>query len=132
MRSKTGYTVCFANRMDSTSPATSSLYGLLCKTRSRLTIRLKKLLANGFALEAADGRRMLAGLYFAATGSSPDTRCFVEGVMDKMLRSEEELQWTDRIVGEDRRFLTMADIGMFVNTLLVIALVGLLVYEFLL
>lgn len=113
-------------------PGNIQLYGLLCKTRSRLTIRLKKLLANGFALEAADGRRMLSGLYFAATGSSPDTRCFVEGVVDKMLRSEEELQWTDRIVGEDRRFLTMADIGMFVNTLLVIALVGLLVYEFLL
>ncbi len=113
-------------------PGNIQLYGLLCKTRSRLTVRLKKLLANGFALEAADGRRMLAGLYFAATGNSPDTRCFVEGVMDKMLRSEEELQWTDRIVREDRRFLTVADIGMFVNTLLVVALLGLLVYEFIL
>lgn len=105
----------------------TQLYSLLCKIRS-LSVRMRKVLASGFAQQSGGSRRILAGLYFAATGGSPDTRCFVEGVIDKMIDAEEEVEWSEPAIHADRRFLTAADVGMFVNTVLVIV-IGVLVYK---
>jgi hypothetical protein len=105
-------------------PGNLQLYGMLCKIRSRLAVRLKNVLANSFSSESEQERHLFGGLYFAATGHSPDQQCFVKGVIDRVIDLEEDLEWTLAAQAQDRRFHLWSQFGMFLNFLLVIGLIG--------
>ena len=118
----------FRDRDSLAKPGNIQLYGLLCKIRSRLAVRVRNVLTNGFGNTSDSVREMLGGLYFAATDSSPDKQCFVKGVVEKAMSLEEELQWTDKALEEDRRYHRWAHVGMFANVVMAITLVGIVVY----
>ncbi len=106
-------------------PGNFQLYGLLCKIRSRLAERLRNVLINGFGRQPGENRLLLSGLYFAATGATADQRCFVRGVIGKMLDLDEEVEWSDQAWGSNRRFLWLAQLGMLFNVLLAAAIIAL-------
>lgn len=112
-----------------TKPGNTSLYALLCKIRSRLATRLKNMLQNGFGRKPEDQERnMLVGLYFAATGSSTDTRCFIDGAVEKMNSLHDDVEWTAAARQKNRRYVTIAQVTMFYS-FLVLVLLGIIVYQ---
>jgi hypothetical protein len=125
----------FRERGGLSKPGNARLYTLLCKIRSELRARIRNILLHGFSfdpVEAEDDEKPLLfnGCYFAATGDTDDRQAFVKNVFEKMLDLEEELEWTPDAIREDRRYQRWAQLGMFVDAALIIALVGMFVYRF--
>jgi hypothetical protein len=110
-------------------PGNGKMYGLVCRTRTWFLDALKEFLASAFAPQegAADERPMLfAGCYFAATGEIERMHGFLKGVLaDKLLETQDDLQWTDEALREDAALEAWARAGMIVSVLLVLATVGL-------
>jgi hypothetical protein len=115
-------------------PGNTRLYSLLCKIRRDVQTRLGNLLAVGFGHETDDDSGedglFFGGCYFAATGESEDRQAFVKGVFDKLPDQQEELQWTDRGLGEDQKYQILSNVCLGIDMLLLIGLVVLIVHRF--
>lgn len=123
----------FKERDGLSKPGNAKLYTLLCKIRSQLRARLRSVLLHGFSFSRGDKKKdefplLFNGCYFAATGDTPDRQAFVKNVFEKMSDLEEELEWMPEAVREDDRYHKLAQIGMFVDAVLVVGIVGMLVW----
>jgi len=105
-------------------PGNGKLYNLICRTRTGFTDLLKTYLAGAFA--EADERPMLfAGCYFAATGEIERLKGFLKSVLaDRMLENQDDLQWTDEALGNDRLCQTWAAACMLIAGLVVVGTVA--------
>jgi hypothetical protein len=108
-------------------PGNGKMYGLVCRTRTWFLDALKEFLASAYAPQdaASEERPMLfAGCYFAATGEIEKMQGFLKGVLaDKLLETQDDLQWTEEAIREDAAREAWARAGMLASGLLVIATV---------
>jgi len=123
----------FRERDGLSKPGNAKLYTLLCRVRSQLRARLRSVLLHGFSFSRGDKKKddiplLFNGCYFAATGDTPDRQAFVKNVFEKMIDLEEELEWMPEAVRQDDRYHQLAQIGMFVDAVLVLGIVGMLVW----
>lgn len=123
----------FRERDALTRPGNTRLYGLLCKVRCHLKARLSDILSAGFGYDparaAGDDPVMFSGCYFAATGETEERQAFVRGVFDKLAEEQEDVEWTEKAMASDRRYLWAAYGGFIVDATLVLALGGRIVYD---
>jgi hypothetical protein len=114
-------------------PGNTNLFALLCKVRHNLQSRLVNILAIGYGHEAEQGRKseamLFGGCYFAATGETEDRQAFVKAVLDKLPEQQEELQWTEDAYREDQRYQLAARFALAVDTVLLAALAGMIVWK---
>lgn len=120
----------FRERDALSRPGNTRLYSLLCKVRSNLKDRLGSVLVQGFAhdpvLDPHDDPALFSGCYFAATGESEDRQAFVKAVFDKLLAEQEQVEWTQRALGIERRYLSLGLAGGAVDILLAASLAGMI------
>ncbi|MBP86814.1 MAG: hypothetical protein CMJ64_08865 [Planctomycetaceae bacterium] len=124
----------FREREGLSKPGNAKLYTLLCKIRSQLRARLRSVLLHGFSFSHGDKKKediplLFNGCYFTATGDTPDRQAFVKNVFEKMIDLEEELEWMPEAIREDDRYHQLAQIGMFIDAVLVLGIVGMLVWK---
>jgi hypothetical protein len=117
------------------NPGNAALYTLLCTVRSDIRPRLRNVLIHGFSVDAVDRSTarppsLFAGCYFAATGGAADEQAFVKSVFQKIEDLEEELEWHDDALRDDRRNRHIANVLVFLNGLLLLGIAGLVVYRF--
>jgi hypothetical protein len=124
----------FREKGSLSKPGNTRLYSLLCKIRRDVQTRLGNILAIGFGHDAEEDSQedglFFGGCYFAATGESEDRQAFVKGVFDKLPEQQEELQWTDRGLGEDHKYQFFSNLCLGIDMLLLIGLVVLIVHRF--
>lgn len=112
-----------------TRPGNKKLYALLCKIRTQFRGRLKNILVGAFADNRAidvNGLEpmLFGGCYFGAIGATEDKQAFVKSVFDKLMTSEEELEWGDEAIREDDRYHLWTQILLFVDGLLLMIIGG--------
>lgn len=114
-----------------TRPGNTRLQGLLCHVRSELKERLARVLSGGFGYlpERGHGDDVVhfSGCYFVANGARDDRHAFVRGIVDKLAREQEEVEWTDRAERDDRRHAVLVNVGIGVALLLTVS-AGVLLY----
>ncbi|MCC6126792.1 MAG: hypothetical protein IT426_17655 [Pirellulales bacterium] len=124
----------FREKGSLSKPGNTRLYALLCKIRRDVQNRLANILAGGFGHDPEEKSHeaglLFGGCYFAATGDSEDRQAFVKSVFDKLPDQQEELQWTDRALGEDNKFQFLSNLFLGIDTLLLIGLVVLIWHRF--
>jgi hypothetical protein len=116
-------------------PGNGKLYALLCTIRSELRTRIRNILIRGFSCETPDGGNeaqpeLFGGCYFAATGDTADQQAFVRSALDKLTQLEEELEWTDEALAEDRRCHQISQAALFFNGLLFVTLILLIAWAY--
>ena len=123
----------FAERGSLTKPGNTKLFALLCNMRRNVQARLAKIVATGFGfdpeVEPDHEPILFGGLYFAATGDSEDRQAFVKSVFDKLPEQQEDVEWMEAALREDGKYRTLALGGYVLDTLLLVALVGMFVYR---
>lgn len=124
----------FRERDGLNKPGNAKLYTLLCRIRSQLRARLRSVLLHGFSFSRDDKKKediplLFNGVYFTATGDTPDRQAFVKNVFEKMIDLQEELEWMPEAVRQDDRYHQLAQIGMFVDAVLLLGIVGMLVWK---
>jgi len=111
-------------------PGNTRLYGLLCKVRCHVGMRLGDVLSQGFGFDpqrqADDERTFFSGCYFAATGASSDRQAFVRGVLDKLVDENELVEWTASALREHRRYRRWAVAGYALAAILLVGTLGVL------
>ncbi len=116
----------FREKGSLSKPGNAKLYALLCKIRRRVQSRLANILATGYGGEGDSDWQAEAcffgGCYFAATGETADRQAFVKGVFDKLPEQQAELQWTEDAYREDQRYQQFAQLGLGLDTLLLLAM----------
>jgi hypothetical protein len=123
----------FREKGSLSKPGNTKLYGLLCKIRRTVQSRLTNILAPGYGCDPdhdpqADAL-FFGGCYFAAIGDSEDRQAFVKGVFDKLPEQQEELEWTDAALREDDKYQRFAQLALGLDTLLLLALAGMVVFK---
>ncbi len=123
----------FKERGALSRPGNTSLYGLLCKVRSNLKTRLAEILAGGFGYDPERDTQsepvLFSGCYFAATGDSEDRQAFVQGVFDKLVEEQEDVEWTQKALVYDRRYRIAGYLGRALDVMLVASIIGLIVWK---
>jgi hypothetical protein len=112
-------------------PGNTKLYSLLCKIRRNVKSRLEGLLTAGYAWEEDSDQGagfFFSGCYFAATGETEDRQAFVKGVLDKLPDQQEELEWTEAAYREDQKYQSLGQLGLAVDTLLLLGLAAWIAY----
>ncbi len=86
-------------------PGNTALYALLCKVRRSLKTRLGNILGNGFGSDSQNNpfTVLFSGCYFAATGPKADRQAFVAGLLSKLYDEQEEIEWTEDALRDNRR-----------------------------
>ncbi len=111
-------------------PGNTRLYGLLCKVRCQVGLRLGDVLSQGFGYDpqrqADDERTFFGGCYFAATGASSDRQAFVRGVLDKLVDENELVEWTAAALRDHRRYRRWAAVGYTLAAMLLVGALGVL------
>jgi hypothetical protein len=106
---------------------------MLCRIRRNLQGRLTSILTGGYGFDSERGPAgdalLFSGCYFAATGDNEDQQAFVKGVFDKLPEQQEELEWTQEAFLRQRRFQTLAYMGMAIDAILVLAVIGMVGYK---
>jgi len=94
-------------------PGNTALYALLCKVRRTLKARLGDVLGKGFGYDRHSGHIpvIFSGCYFAATGPKADRQAFVRGLLSKLYDEQEDIEWTDDALRDDRRRGILAKVG---------------------
>ena len=114
-------------------PGNVLLFALLCKIRSRVQHRLAKILVAGCGSAeeppATHDDFLFSGCYFAATGESEDRQAFVRGVFDKLPEEQNALVWTEAAYREDQRYQLLAQLGLLLDTGLLLGLIAMVVYK---
>ena len=115
-------------------PGNTKLYNLLCKIRRDVQTRLADILANGYGYdsdkESGDRAMFFGGCYFAATGDTEDRQAFVKGVFDKLPEQQEELEWMEDAIHQDRVHHTLANLSLCLSTILLLGLAGFILSKF--
>jgi hypothetical protein len=115
-------------------PGNTRLYGLLCKVRCNLKMRLADILGGGYGYDARqspdDDPFLFSGCYFAATGDTPDRQAFVKGLINKLTDEQEFVEWSRKAMATNRRYRWLAIAGFLVSGLLLVTLISMLVYHF--
>jgi hypothetical protein len=111
------------------------LYTLLCRVRSQLQSRLTNIIRQGYSSDSQSGtkpeaRMLFAGCYFAATGETPDKQAFVRSALERLTQLEEDLEWTEGALTEDRRYHQLAQFILVLNGFMVLGLVFMLARKF--
>jgi len=123
----------FREKDSLSKPGNTKLYALLCKVRRDVQNRLSNILSSGFACDPDQDMqpepRLFGGCYFAAVGDSEDRQAFVKGVFDKLPEQQEELQWTPEALADDERFQYLAQLGLALDSLLLLTLLGMIAYK---
>jgi hypothetical protein len=110
-------------------PGNRALYMLLCKVRRILQPRLEKILIGGYSFDPETQPNatpiLFAGCYFAGTGETPERQAFVKGVFERLPEQQEELEWTDAALAQERRYRTWSAVafstaGLFLIGILVL------------
>jgi hypothetical protein len=70
------------------------------------------------------------GCYFAATGDTEDRQAFVKGVFDKLPEQQEELEWMEDAIHQDRVHHTLANLSLCLSTILLLGLAGFILSKF--
>lgn len=112
-------------------PGNRQLYSLLCNFRSNFKSRLAALLAGGYGYDPqqpSDEPILYGGCYFAATGDTEDRQAFVRGVFDRLGEQQDEVQWTQAALSEERRDRRLAVLGFGVCALL-LAILGAMILQ---
>ncbi len=121
----------FRERDSLSKPGNRALYSLLCKIRRDVEPRLDKVLVEGFTIEPEAGTGpdtlLFSGCYFGAAGDTEDRQAFVKQVFDKLPEQQEELEWTEDALREDRWYERLAYAGLVLDTVL-LATLGLMIY----
>ncbi|MEK6236116.1 MAG: type VI secretion system protein, partial [Planctomycetales bacterium] len=115
------------------NPGNRKLYALLCTIRQDLQQVLNSVLIGGFSQErdsANDHPFLISGCYFAATGKDEQSQAFVKAVFDRMIDQQASLEWTKEAIDNEKRYRGLARMGMLINVLLGLALVGLVITNF--
>lgn len=114
-------------------PGNTKLYALLCKVRRNVQGRLANILVAGYGSQAPpvahEGGFLFGGCYFAGTGETEDRQAFVKGVFDKLPEQQEEVEWTVEALMEDERYQRWAKFGLTIDSLLLLSLIGMVVYQ---
>jgi hypothetical protein len=107
-------------------PGNTFLYALLCKVRRVLKEHLGNVLGNGFGRDPQSNKIpvLFSGCYFTATGRTSDRQAFVSGLLSKLYDEQEEIEWTDAALREDRRRGWLIKIGWALSAGTVLAIVG--------
>jgi len=108
-----------------------SLYGFLCRIR-RTTENLKTILRAVYELnpgltsqqKAVGELVFFSGCYFGGTGPTPERQSFVKGWFDKADEHEDDLEWTDAALRQDARYRLLGQVGLAVDTLLLIGVIA--------
>jgi len=123
----------FRERGALSHPGNTHLYGLLCKIRCHVTMRLADVLCQGFGYDpqrqSDDQRTLFSGCYFAATGDSSDRQAFVRGVLDKIVDENELVEWTEQAQRDYRRYRRWTVAGYAVAALLLALSIGAAVFR---
>jgi hypothetical protein len=92
--------------------------------------RLGTILSRGLAQKAVTGPLLFGGCYLAATGSDAEhEQAFVRGLLDRMDDEQSRVYWTDATLAEEASYAFWANTGWTVIGLVVVAVVGLVVYQ---
>lgn len=107
------------------------LFALLCRVRRSVGTRLKLVLGAGFGWDETrpDAPNIFSGCYFAATGPRGDRQAFVRGLFDKLSDEQEEIEWTDTAIRDDRRNRLLTRVGWLISILLLSAIIGLFIFN---
>jgi hypothetical protein len=116
-----------------TRPGNKKLYALLCKIRTEFRSRLKNIIVGSFADNRGNDNSgldtlMFGGCYFGAMGESEDRQAFVKSVFDKLVDSEEELEWGEEALREDDGYHAWTQALLVLDGLLLIAIGGFAVW----
>jgi hypothetical protein len=115
-----------------TRPGNKKLYALLCKIRTEFRSRLKNIVVGAFAdNRSPDGGLeplMFGGCYFGAIGETEDRQAFIKSVFDKLVDSEEELEWGEEALREDDRYHAWTQALLVLDGLLLVAIGGFAVW----
>jgi hypothetical protein len=102
-------------------PGNRALYSLLCKVRRYLYPRLDRIVADGMGID--DGQQdalapLNAGCYFAAASSHDDTRAFVIKAFERLIETNEDLEWTEAAEKANNFYYTLGYSSLVVSALL--------------
>jgi hypothetical protein len=102
-------------------PGNRALYSLLCKVRRYLYPRLDRIVADGMGID--DGQPdalapLNAGCYFAAASSHDDTRAFVIKAFERLIETNEDLEWTEAAEKANNFYYTLGYSSLVVSALL--------------
>jgi hypothetical protein len=103
------------------NPTNGKLYGMLCRLRRNLQLKLRVALVHGYSEKTESEHQIpvrFGGCYFAATGSLDEEQVFVRSVFDKLGDHCEDLQWSDAAYREDASYLWIARLFTIVNFVL--------------
>jgi hypothetical protein len=89
--------------------ANSRLYLMLGELREREG-RLAKILTRGL-IAGSDGAPRFGGCYLAGTGADAAQQAFVPGLMDRLIKSQNFVAWTDAARAEDARYESLTSMG---------------------
>jgi hypothetical protein len=118
-----------------TKPGNPKLYSLICRIRTELHKRLENILVGAYAHGSGpedalnDDPLLFGGCYFAETGDRQDLQAFVGGVLDLLINSQSELEWTDEAKRDDAFYRRLANAGFVVDGILVLVLAALVVLK---
>jgi hypothetical protein len=108
-------------------PGNRALYMLLCKVRRTLQPRLEKILIGGYSYDPETQPNatpiLFAGCYFAGTGETPERQAFVKGVFERLPEQQEELEWTEAALREERRYRTWSAVAFSTAGLFLVGIV---------
>jgi hypothetical protein len=112
-------------------PGNTALYALLCKVRRTLKTRLGDVLGKGFGYDRQSNKIpvLFSGCYFAATGPKSDRQAFVSGLLSKLYDEQEDIEWTNSALRDDRRRGWFIKIGWAISALTVIGIVAWLIFK---
>jgi ImcF (intracellular multiplication and macrophage-killing)-related protein len=107
-------------------PGNTALYALLCKVRRTLKSRLGDVLGKGFGYDQKGNKIpvLFSGCYFAATGPKSDRQAFVSGLLSKLYDEQEDIEWTDAALREDRRRGWFIRVGWAISAVTIVAIAG--------
>jgi len=107
-------------------PGNTALYALLCKVRRTMKTRLGDVLGKGFGYDRQGNSLpvLFSGCYFAATGPKADRQAFVSGLLSKLYDEQEDVEWTEDAVRDNRRRGWWTTIGWCVSGALLLLLAG--------
>ncbi len=112
-------------------PGNTRLYGLLCKVRCTLKMRLTEILTGAFGYDSRelphDDPFLFSGCYFAATGESSDRQAFVKGVFGKLVQEQNFVEWNNAALAVNRRNRWLAIGGFLCSSLLLLGLAAMIV-----
>jgi hypothetical protein len=67
---------------------------------------------------------LFSGCYFAATGPKSDRQAFVSGLLNKLYDEQEDIEWTNGALREDRRRGWLIRIGWAITGAVVLSIAG--------